>query len=108
MKSALQNPLLARTGPQNYQDGGTDTASKFFEMNLQQVASVNTNINRFMAAFIDHVSRASNAIAVAIASDRVVCVCGFAGAEGSRLHHSGENDAGELVRFRVRGERDEE
>lgn len=44
-------------GPQNFkQNTGIETIVKFHEPNLQQIAHTNTTINRFLSAFIDHVS----------------------------------------------------
>lgn len=46
-----------KNGPQNHQQIPTvETVGKFFEQNLQQIAHTNTTINRFLSAFIDHVS----------------------------------------------------
>lgn len=46
-----------KNGPQNYQQNvPVETIGKFFEQNLQQIANTNTTINRFLSAFIDHVS----------------------------------------------------
>lgn len=46
-----------KNGPQNYQqNAGIEAIAKFNEPNLQQIADTNTTINRFLSAFIDHVS----------------------------------------------------
>lgn len=56
MKLALQNSLHGRTGPQNYHDTNGEPINKIFEINLNQIATINTNMNRLMSAFIDHVN----------------------------------------------------
>lgn len=52
----LITPLhsLLKNGPENHHT--LELGQKFYEQSLEKTASVYNNINRFLSAFIDHVS----------------------------------------------------
>lgn len=56
LKISLQQSANVKFGPQNHHENDIETAADFSKANLNQIANGNTTINRFLSAFIDHVS----------------------------------------------------
>lgn len=55
LKSSLREPI-DKINQANYPESSIEANGKNYEQNLQQMAQAQTTINRFLSAFIDHVS----------------------------------------------------